>query len=164
MWKCIGTVVAVLAFLVAPASAYYDQYDDYEDSHPLRIAAYPVHAAGYAIQWLVTRPIHALVSQPELNPVFGHYSDDFGFDAELDRDLGQPELGYLRSQAAVVQPAPAAPAISSADLDALRQAADDAKAAAEAAQLAAAEAARAAEAAERAADKSTRAFDRSLMK
>jgi hypothetical protein len=29
-------------------------------------------SVGYALEWLVARPIHALVSQPELEPIFGH--------------------------------------------------------------------------------------------
>jgi hypothetical protein len=48
-----------------------DAYDDLQ-SHPLRLLAYIVHPVGYSLEWLVTRPFHELVAQPDLAPVFGH--------------------------------------------------------------------------------------------
>lgn len=57
---------------VAPGSVLaHDAYDDTQ-SHPLRLAAYALHPAGYALEWLVMRPIHFIVSNPTLEPVFGH--------------------------------------------------------------------------------------------
>ena len=53
----------------APAGA--DNYDD-SQSHPLRLLAYAVYPVGYTLEWLVTRPIHEFVSQPNLESVFGH--------------------------------------------------------------------------------------------
>ncbi len=57
----------------------HDAYND-TDSNPLRIIAYGVNAVGWSLEWLVTRPIHFLVSQPSLEPVFGHTpsEDPFG--------------------------------------------------------------------------------------
>lgn len=148
-WKKTVAAAVVGMFLAGPALAYYDEYDDYEDAHPLRLISYPVHAAGYAIEWLVTRPIHALVSQPELEPIFGHRASEWDFDADL------PPVAEVTTAAPPAPPPPVA--IRPEDLDAARRAAEDARAAAE-------EAKRAAEAAAQAAEKADRAFERSLRK
>jgi hypothetical protein len=125
-----------------------DGYND-GDSHPLRLVSYALHPVGYTLEWLVMRPIHALVSQPELCPVFGHSEDNWGCDTDI------PQM----REVATVAPPPvvAAPATNPADLEAARRAADEARAAAD-------EAKRAAEEAARAADKAGRAFDKSLRK
>ncbi len=147
VWR--NSVFAVTAALVLtlPLSAYSGEYDDFEDSHPLRIIAYPVHAIGYTLEWLITRPIHALVSQPDLEPVFGHTDNEFSFD---NRPVGILPTGSMNP------PPPLASLASTTDLDAERFATQ--------AQTAADEAKRAAETAAQAAQKSTRAFDRSLLK
>ena len=101
------------------------------------------------------RPLHAVVSQPELQPVFGTDPYGPGF-----RDYGITQQAEPPAPAAAEAPA----AVSAADIEALRRAA-------EAAQIAADEAKRAADAAKRAADeaalsaeKSGRAFEKSLRK
>jgi hypothetical protein len=48
-----------------------DEYDD-SQSHPLRLLAYLISPVGYSLEWLVTRPFHEFVAQPDLEPVFGH--------------------------------------------------------------------------------------------
>lgn len=59
-----------LSFL--PRGVLADEYDE-SQSHPLRITAYVVHPFGVALEWLVTRPFHALVSAtPATEYVFGH--------------------------------------------------------------------------------------------
>jgi hypothetical protein len=71
MKRFIGAmaIVAVLTLPAAGASAAPDVYDD-SQSHPLRIAAYLAHPVAYAVEWIVFRPFHFLVSSyPE---VFGH--------------------------------------------------------------------------------------------
>jgi hypothetical protein len=147
MWrKSVFAVTAACVFTL-PLSAYSGEYDDFEDSHPLRIIAYPVHAVGYTLEWLFTRPIHTLVSQPDLVPVFGHEENDFSFE---NRPVGVLPTGSMNPPAAL------APVASTADLDAERFATE--------ARTAAEEAKRAAAAAEQAAERSTRAFDRSLLK
>ena len=148
-WKKSLVAVSTALALAVPLSAYSGEYDDFEDSHPLRIVAYPVHAVGYAMEWLITRPIHTLVSQPDLQPVFGHYDHDFSFS-------GRPS-GMLPTGTINTPPPPPVPVMSEADLDTIHQAAEDASAAAERAK-------RAAEAAERAAERSSKAFDSSLYK
>ena len=128
----------------AEPSGYYDGYDD-SQAHPLRILAYAVHPVGFALEWLVTRPIHAIVSQPELHRVFGHQSHRWDFCC------GMP-------QETTPLPAPVpAPVMNTADVDAARRAAEEAKRAAE-------DAKRAAEEAARAAERSTRGFEKSLTK
>lgn len=78
MAKLIGTAVLVcLASMPLPARAH-DAYDDSE-SHPLRLVAYAVHPAGWAVEWLVPRPIHFLVSHPQLEDVFGHVPHENAF-------------------------------------------------------------------------------------
>jgi len=121
---------------------YYDGYDD-SQAHPLRIAAYAVHPVGYALEWLVTRPIHAIVSQPELHRVFGHQSHRWDYCCGMPKETVAP-------------PVPA-PVVNTADVDAARRAAEEAKRAAE-------DAKRAAEEAARAAEKSTRGFEKTLTK
>lgn len=162
-WKEVVMVGVASLFLVGPTFVYaYDcdgsslesgcsieppgYYDGYDDSqaHPLRIAAYAIHPVGYALEWLVTRPIHAIVSQPELHRVFGHQSHRW------DSCCGMPKEEAARP------PVPA-PVVSTTDVDAARRAAEEARRAAE-------DAKRAAEEAARAAEKSTRGFEKSLTK
>ncbi len=80
MWKksVIAGIVALACGLPVPAhSGEYDDYEDYKDAHPLRLIAYPLHALGYGLERLITRPIHSLVSRPALAPVFGYERDEF---------------------------------------------------------------------------------------
>lgn len=154
MLGTIGAVALTVLLLTVPVRADDDDYNDYDDSHPLRLVAYAVHPVGYTLEWLVLRPIHALTSQPQLRPVFGTdpYGPDFrNFDGSGDMATAQP-------------PSPSQPTISESDLDALRRAAAAAQAAADEAKRAADEAKLAADEAARAADKSGKAFEKSLMK
>lgn len=88
-WKTMLLAVGVsLALNVAPAAAQDgqpDAFDAYDDSHPLQLIAYPLSAAGFTLEWLIARPVHALVSRPALKPVFGRDSwpDVFDEHAQL---------------------------------------------------------------------------------
>jgi hypothetical protein len=79
----------VVGLVVASDARAHDAYDDTQ-SHPLRLIAYAVHPAGFALEWLVTRPIHFLVATPGLDRVFGHtpHEDPFGgyhaYDIEVN--------------------------------------------------------------------------------
>ena len=44
--------------------------------------AYLIHPIGFATEWLIMRPIHFAVSQPQLERVFGHvpHEDPFSSD------------------------------------------------------------------------------------
>ena len=165
IWKHVVLLGIAALFLAGPAVAssdmddclsytaevgcgtypgYYDGYDD-SQAHPLRLVAYAFHPVGYAVEWLLTRPIHALVSQPELAPVFGHKPHSWDFCC-----------GMQQVREPAIAPPPAAVAHTE-DVDAARRAAEEAKAAAE-------EARRAAEEAAQAAEKSTRGFEKGLRK
>lgn len=167
-WKAVVMVGVAALFLVSPSFAYNDMYggncetsmeagctaeppgyyDGYDDSqsNPLRIAAYALNPVGFAVEWLVTRPIHALVSQPELERIFGHEPHRWDFCC------GTPQVTEPQAQ-----PQAPAPVVQTEDVDAARRAAEEAKAAAE-------EAKRAAEEAARAAERSNRSFEKSLTK
>ena len=88
-WKKHAVVTVAAVLLLAPVAVADDNYDDFEDTHPLRIVSYPVHAVGYMLEWLVARPLHAVVSQPKLKPIFGHDKHPFDFDEQL-REVPAP--------------------------------------------------------------------------
>jgi len=64
-------IPALCLFLFA-SSAVADDYDDERAGHPLRIIAYALHPAGVAIDYLVMRPAHWIVSFEPLATIFGH--------------------------------------------------------------------------------------------
>lgn len=74
--------VAVVAVLALPAerALAHDAYND-ADSNPLKLISYPVAAVGFALEWVFTRPIHFLVSQPTLQPVFNYEPTYNAFDS-----------------------------------------------------------------------------------
>lgn len=67
-------VAGWLTGMPVTASAH-DAYDDSE-SHPLRLIAYAVHPIGYAVEWLVMRPLHFIHSQPQLEKITGHVAHE----------------------------------------------------------------------------------------
>ena len=73
--------VAVVTVLALPAERAWahDAYND-ADSNPLKIISYPIALAGYLLEWTVARPIHFLVSQPTLQPVFNYQPTYNAFD------------------------------------------------------------------------------------
>jgi hypothetical protein len=75
-------ILALVTVIVgAPsASRAHDAYDDSE-SHPLRIVAYALHPVGWAIEWIAMRPMHFMVSNPRLEPIFGHVPHESPFGA-----------------------------------------------------------------------------------
>ncbi len=148
LWKTFAMAGLATLLCSTTAPAYFDDYDD-SQSHPLQLAAYAVYPIGYTLEWLVTRPIHALVSQPELEPIFGHRPHRWGGEEGMPIATG-PTTAPPSAVAG-------GPTVNPADLEAARRAADEARASAE-------EAKRAAEEAARAAEKATRAFEKGLHK
>ena len=72
------SLVAALTVSGGVARAH-DAYSDAE-AQPLKIMSYPVAAAGFVVEWMVTRPIHFLVSQPTLQKVFNYEPSYNAFD------------------------------------------------------------------------------------
>ena len=89
MVKHLLMAMAVAAGLVmVPATGRaHDSYDDTQ-SHPLRLIAYAVNPIGVGIEWLVMRPIHFLVSQPQTERIFGHTPHETPFG---DYEAYQPD-------------------------------------------------------------------------
>jgi len=69
----------VVGLVVASDARAHDAYDD-SQAHPLRLIAYLLHPAGFALEWGITRPFHMLVSTPGVDKVFGHtpHQDPYG--------------------------------------------------------------------------------------
>ena len=68
----MALVVAAGMVVAVPATGRaHDAYDD-SQSHPLRLIAYAVHPVGYALEWLVMRPVHFVASQRSLERISGH--------------------------------------------------------------------------------------------
>lgn len=63
-----------LSLSAGSALAVTDTSREYEDaiSHPLRVAAYAANPVGFALEWLVFRPFHFIISRPYLDKVFGY--------------------------------------------------------------------------------------------
>ena len=74
--KKLAAAVLVASFLaMSPGMGRAaDNSRDYEDSimHPLRLGAYLLHPVGFALEWLVGRPFHYIISRPYLDRVFGY--------------------------------------------------------------------------------------------
>jgi hypothetical protein len=68
-WVAALLVALVLA-LASPAAA--DEYDAQNAGHPVRMLAYALHPVGVAIDYLIMRPAHWLVSFEPMKTIFGH--------------------------------------------------------------------------------------------
>ena len=68
-----GLLLIGLAF--ASPSAAHD-HDVEEVGNPIRLAAYVLHPVGVALDYLIFRPAHWLVSFEPLSTLFGHEPDD----------------------------------------------------------------------------------------
>ncbi len=68
--------IALLAMFVISAAAptMAHRYRRAQNDHPMRLVAYVLHPVGIAVEYAVMRPIHELVSQPDLDIWFGHES------------------------------------------------------------------------------------------
>jgi hypothetical protein len=74
MMKRTVAALAVLAVVATSgvALAVADEYDD-SQSHPLRIVGYVVHPVGWALEQVIFRPFHKLVSFNETSEdIWGH--------------------------------------------------------------------------------------------
>jgi hypothetical protein len=71
--KAIVALLAVLMLSFA-ASSNADRYQRNQSDNPFRLVGYVLHPVGIGLEYGVMRPIHWLVSQPDLDIVFGHQS------------------------------------------------------------------------------------------
>jgi hypothetical protein len=69
-WHAAAALLVASLLFAAPVSA--DNYDQRKAGNPLRIVAYMIHPIGVAIDTLVVRPSHWLVSRQPLKTLFGH--------------------------------------------------------------------------------------------
>lgn len=74
MNRKVFAVLAAVAVTLSASASYANRYDraNGTNDHPLRIVGYVAHAAGLGVEFAVFRPIHWVVSRPELDIVFGH--------------------------------------------------------------------------------------------
>jgi hypothetical protein len=72
--RLLGLGILVTA-LAAATPAQADSYDPKRAGHPLRILAYIVHPFGVALDYLIFRPAHWVVSHEPLDDIFGHTRD-----------------------------------------------------------------------------------------
>lgn len=90
MKRRIAILLVVLALMGSSAAWAVEKVsDDYDDSitHPLRLASYVVHPIGFAVEWLIGRPIHYIISRPHLDRVFGYQP----YDEETFRRYGSSD-------------------------------------------------------------------------
>ncbi|MBW1885280.1 MAG: hypothetical protein JRJ58_17235 [Deltaproteobacteria bacterium] len=67
-----AALLSIFLVSVAATPALSDEYDRMKAGHPLRIAAYILHPIGVAIDYLILRPAHWLVSHEPIQTLFGH--------------------------------------------------------------------------------------------
>ena len=75
MKKLIGALLVAALLALSPGiGRATDGSREYEDSimHPLRLGSYLLHPVGFALEWLVARPFHYIISRPYLDRVFGY--------------------------------------------------------------------------------------------
>lgn len=58
--------------LLGGSNASAHEYSRDYSAHPLRILAYPAHAAGIILEYAIARPIHAIASQDDIDVLVGH--------------------------------------------------------------------------------------------
>ena len=90
MTRLMLTLGVVAVLLGAPTvTRAHDAYDDSE-SHPLRLAAYALHPVGFALEWVLMRPLHFAVSNPRLERIFGHVPHESPFGGYEPYEPGDP--------------------------------------------------------------------------
>ncbi len=70
--RAVAALILSLGLLFTASPALADEYDEDMAGHPLRIIAYVLHPVGVAIDYLIMRPAHWLVSHEPMKTVFGH--------------------------------------------------------------------------------------------
>ncbi|HOE95192.1 MAG TPA: hypothetical protein PLS90_15835 [Candidatus Sumerlaeota bacterium] len=65
-------VLAAVVLACSPTLVSAHEYDRDDSEHPLRLVGYALHPIGIAAEYLILRPIHWVVSQRNLDIIFGH--------------------------------------------------------------------------------------------
>ena len=68
---CLSALL-VAGCLLSATPTLADEFDDDTAGHPLRFVAYVLHPFGVAVEYLLFRPAHWLVSQEPMKTLFGH--------------------------------------------------------------------------------------------
>jgi len=86
-------ITGVLCLSIAtPVLAH--RYSRRDDGHILRLVAFVVHPIGIATEYVIARPIHQFVSQPNHDIVFGHkaYIEDDQYFSEWVHGDYEPSI------------------------------------------------------------------------
>jgi len=67
-----ASAAALLVTALSGSARANAEFSPVIDDHPVRIAAYPLHIVGTALQWVITRPIHYVMSLPYMSDISGH--------------------------------------------------------------------------------------------
>ncbi len=76
----IATAVLLVGAATLAQAHDFDRIGSF--SHPIRYVALILHPIGMAGEYVIERPVHYLVSQPDLDVLFGHkaYPDEKFFE------------------------------------------------------------------------------------
>ena len=72
MKKLTFALLLVAALMLIPAGGSAHEYDRDDSDYPVRYVGYVLHPVGVAVEYIVLRPIHWLVSKPHFRIIFGH--------------------------------------------------------------------------------------------
>ena len=70
--RATAALILSLGLLCSASPSVADEYDESMAGHPLRIVAYVLHPVGVAIDYLIMRPAHWVVSHEPMKTIFGH--------------------------------------------------------------------------------------------
>lgn len=98
----VAAACGLFLALAQPAAAV-DAYDD-SQANPLRLVAYVLHPVGFLAEWLVTRPLHRVFSQEDLEPISGHVPHQ-GFDYETYTEGLSTGVSYEEPYQPMLEPA-----------------------------------------------------------
>lgn len=110
LFSLLSSMAMVAGLLMlAPGAARADNYQRLSlDEHPLRIVAYIVHPIGIALEYGITRPVHALASQSGFDILMGHKATPGDVFFEWRHGDGTPGMGEMTAKqqpAAAEEPA-----------------------------------------------------------
>lgn len=72
MKKTLIATLFALALTALPTVSQAHVYDRENSDYPLRYVAYALYPIGMAVEYGILRPIHWIVSRPNLDILFGH--------------------------------------------------------------------------------------------